>query len=232
MADYFASMGNAVVDRSPDELIGAIVIALALALAMAGLYSMGRRKVTENLMPMVVLMIVANLVSMTVGAGYLAHARKKHLGVTLPLSLNSPAVSERMLIDAIFRDADEDQDGLLSGEEAAVAADKFVRRNDAEGDGKIDARSLASALLTVEFHGRGRSSRSGRGIERASAKSPTRRTAPSDTKHRCLKTPTRSVLRRPLIGRITSRLLTTHKLTTIRPAQGRYIQHTERYRHG
>ena len=172
MADYFASMVNAVVDRSPDELIGAILIALALSLAMAGLYYTGRRKVSENLMPMVVLMIVANLASMTFGAGYLARARKQHVDAARPIYPSSPAVSERMLIDAIFRAADENRDGLLSGEEASVAADKFVRRHDSAGHGAIDARSLASALLAVEFHGRGRSLQPGRGIEAASAKSP------------------------------------------------------------
>ena len=43
MADFFVSLGNAVVDRSADELIGAVIIALALSLAMAGLYCLGRR---------------------------------------------------------------------------------------------------------------------------------------------------------------------------------------------
>ena len=37
---------------------------------MAGLYGIGRRKITENLMPMIVLMIIANLISMAIGAGY------------------------------------------------------------------------------------------------------------------------------------------------------------------
>ena len=44
MADFFVSLGNAVVDRSPDELIGAVIIALALSLAMAGVYCLGRRQ--------------------------------------------------------------------------------------------------------------------------------------------------------------------------------------------
>ena len=69
MTEYLNLLGNAIVDRSPDELIGAVAIALTISLAMAGLYCIGRRKITENLLPVMVLMIVANLLSMAVGAG-------------------------------------------------------------------------------------------------------------------------------------------------------------------
>ena len=88
MADFFVSLGNVIVDRSPDELIGAVIIALALSLAMAGVYCIGRRNIRENVMPMIVLMLVANLISMAVGAGYLAHVRKKVAG----RSLHAPAI--------------------------------------------------------------------------------------------------------------------------------------------
>jgi hypothetical protein len=70
MAAYFEALENAIVDRSPDELVGAVIIALALSLAFAGLYCLGRRKARDELVSIIALMIVANLVSMAVGAGY------------------------------------------------------------------------------------------------------------------------------------------------------------------
>ena len=55
------------------ELIAAVIIALGLSLAFAGLYSSADARCEMPSMPMIVLMIVANLVSMAVGAGYFAY---------------------------------------------------------------------------------------------------------------------------------------------------------------
>ena len=157
MIEYLNLMGNAIVDRSPDELIGAVAIALIIALAMAGLYSIGRRKITENLMPMIVLMIIANLISMAIGVGYfqLAHRR---MGYTphrpvrrLP---DGPDGVSEFIVQWIFREADRNHDERISGEEASLAAANFVRWADAHGTGSVDPTALDWALKALMFHGR------------------------------------------------------------------------------
>jgi hypothetical protein len=161
VADFFSSIGNVVVDRTPDELITAVIAALVLSLAMAGLYWIGRRDLRENLMPIVGLMIVANLLSMAVSAGYVARVKRK------PVQSNNigrgphgaPAGLEAAWTDAIFRTADLNRDGLLSDDEASYAARQFVRSADSSGKGAIDPRSLGRAIVNIEFHGRGRNRR-------------------------------------------------------------------------
>jgi hypothetical protein len=150
-------MGNAIVDRSADELIGAVVIALALSLVMAGVYSVGRRKLSENLMPMIVLMIVANLVSMALGAGYMLHARRavRHVSQNAAPALPPRAIyagkRDIVLVQTFFRAADTNRDGLLTGEEASRAASELVRQVDTSGKGSIDAQSLDNILQAAVF---------------------------------------------------------------------------------
>jgi hypothetical protein len=154
MSEYFESLESAVVDRSPDELVAAIVIALALALAFAGVSLVGRRNVRNALMPMIALMLVANLASMAVGAGYLLHVDRQLGYLQKNNNQNAPNGSDPMLVDTIFRAADKNEDGLLSGEEASLAAAEFVRKVDANGKGLIDVRSLEHALPAAGFRGR------------------------------------------------------------------------------
>jgi hypothetical protein len=152
LADFFVSLGNAVVDRSPDELIGAVIVAFALSLAMAGVFCVGRRSARENVMPVIVLVLVANLVSMAVGAGYLAHLRGKRGEQTNGSRQTTVVGHEVMWTEAIFQAADVNRDGRLSSEEASLAAAAFVRRADETGTGAIDARSLCDALVGTSFH--------------------------------------------------------------------------------
>ncbi len=75
--EYLNSVGDAVVDRSLQELIGAIMVALALALAMAGLYALGRRKVSDSAMLVTCLTIISSVASMALTGGYLAALAKR-----------------------------------------------------------------------------------------------------------------------------------------------------------
>jgi hypothetical protein len=157
VTEYLNLLGNAIIDRSPEELIGAVAIALTISLAMAGLYCIGRRKITENLLPMIVLMIVANLVSMAVGMGYFRVAHKRMGYVEQEFQRRPPGVpggSAEVAARWIFRTADSDHDGRLSEEEASLAAADFVRRMDPSGQGSINLRSLDTALQAAMFHGR------------------------------------------------------------------------------
>jgi hypothetical protein len=157
VTDYLNLLGNAIIDRSPEELIAAVAIALTISLAMVGLYCIGRRKIPENLLPMIVLMIVANLVSMAVGAGHYRLARKKigYVGhEPIMRSLVGPGGWNKFLVECIFREADRNHDRRISGEEASLAAANFLQRVDANGEGSIDARSLDNALQVLIHHGR------------------------------------------------------------------------------
>jgi hypothetical protein len=163
VADYLDSMGNVVVDRSADELIAAVVAALAVALAMAGVYWIGRRKTSENLMPFIVLMIVANLVSMALGAGYMLHARRtgRHLPHdgfrAFPPRAHHGNDPDAVLVQTFIRAADRNRDGLLTSEEASRAASDLVRQVDTTGKGSIDTRSVDSivrAALLLEDESR------------------------------------------------------------------------------
>lgn len=146
MHDFVEGIANTIVDRSADELIGAVMIALALALAFAGLDYVGRRKARDNRMPMIVIMIGSNLVSMAVAAGYVAHIRKARAALSREMASGGFFRVDPVRVESIFRTADKNRDGLLSSEEAAVSAAEFVRRADAKGNGLIDPSDLEQAL--------------------------------------------------------------------------------------
>jgi hypothetical protein len=165
VAQFLYSMGNAVVDRPPDELIGAVIIALALSLAMAGVYRIRRNKMSYALMPMIVLAIVANLLSMAVAAGYMLHLRRtgrqttNRMAQALALRSHHRRAPEAALAETLFQAADQNHDGRLSGEEASRAAFDVVRQADTDGKGSIDAQSFGSALEAALIEHRDRSRR-------------------------------------------------------------------------
>jgi hypothetical protein len=157
LTEYLNLLGNAIVDRSPDELIGAVAIALTISLGMAGLYCIGRRKITENLLPIIALMIVANLLSMAVGAGYFQLARKKMGYVTREAAWRppgGPGGSCELLTQRIFQEADRNHDRRISKEEASLAAVELLRRADANGTGSIDPVTLFTVLQAATYYGR------------------------------------------------------------------------------
>jgi hypothetical protein len=145
MNHFFQSLANVVLDRSADELIGAVLIALCLSLAFAGIDFLARRKNRDGRTLLIGLMIGANLSSMAIAAGYLTHIRRSRatLPVERPQAQTRPYVA---LVDSIFRTADENRDGFLSSEEAATGAAEFVRRADPTGKGLIDPPSLEQAM--------------------------------------------------------------------------------------
>jgi hypothetical protein len=72
--EYARSVFDALSDRKPQELIGAIVVGMALAVAFSGLYRRWRRKVGDAQTLLCSLMLLANVASMTIAAGYLRYA--------------------------------------------------------------------------------------------------------------------------------------------------------------
>ncbi len=149
---YLADVGNVLMDRSADELIGAVVIALALSLAATGLSMIGRRGAKKTAMPMIVLAFVANLVSMVLAAGHVAGGKSRDKAVAhgggVVLSVGPVHASAgALLARKLFSKADADHDGLVSDDEAANAAAAFVREAAARpGRQSIDAETLESLL--------------------------------------------------------------------------------------
>ena len=160
MTEYLQSLTDAVLDRTTEELLGAVMIALALALALAGLYALGRRKLKDPIMLMTGLMLFANLASMVVAAAYVVKARKDitsdgrnaafpplagHLGHGGPPSNHGrpDGPPGSAVAFGIVKTADTNNDGKLSPDEAAA----FVRLADTSGKGSIDGHDLETALM-------------------------------------------------------------------------------------
>jgi hypothetical protein len=153
MHDFLDALTNVIVDRSADELIGAVIVALGLALAFTGLDFISRRNARESRMPMIVIMIAANLVSMAFAAGYVAYLRKSRGASASERNQMASLRLEPVLAESIFRAADKNVDGQLSSEEAAVAAAEFVRQADHTGNGSISGPTLEHALRPGGSHG-------------------------------------------------------------------------------
>jgi hypothetical protein len=155
MYNFFDSLANGIVDRSVDELIGAVIVALGVSVVFAGLDFVARRKARDNRLAMIVVMIGANLASMAIAAGYLVHVRKTRGAPAREKTQVLPPGLDPILVESIFNAADKDRDGLLSSEEASLAAAEFVRGADRMGKGLIDAPTLQEALMVAWMH-RGR----------------------------------------------------------------------------
>jgi hypothetical protein len=74
LSDLIRASIEAVLDRSPDELIGAILAALVISAALAGVYAAARGKVRDRPLLVGGLILIACAVSMALAAGYLHQA--------------------------------------------------------------------------------------------------------------------------------------------------------------
>jgi len=72
--DYLFAVGNLLLDLKAETLIGGILAALVVALATAALYRAVRRRCSEeNPTVMASVILVGNVLSMIVAAGYVSH---------------------------------------------------------------------------------------------------------------------------------------------------------------
>jgi hypothetical protein len=167
MIETLRSTLDVFLDRSPGDLIGAVMIALVLALAMTGLYALRRKKTAEPLIVLIALMLVANVASMALAAGYLVKAWKSEAkvpggstpttGMWPPSGGFKPGVPGHSgspggppagpwcadpHVGQVFAVADLDKNGRLTPEEVAL----FVKRADSSGKGSIDERDFSSAV--------------------------------------------------------------------------------------
>ncbi len=161
------SIYNIIVDRSPQEWVVGIGIALLLALALVGVYMLCRRwlKVTDSPAPLAALAIVAIFTGMTIAAVYVhsslrgrdapstagaggagrgpggGQAKAKGGGGGGQLNAFTKKVAER-----IVANADTDKDGLVSPDEAGTAAAAFIKEADVKEKGGLDSETLLTAI--------------------------------------------------------------------------------------
>jgi hypothetical protein len=149
--NYLDSVSNLVLDSSPQVLIAAVLIALAIALVTSVGFAVGRRKVADPQVLQCLLVLVASLLSMTIAGGYVLHHEKRFTAGPRdrPLHGQFPPHSPEAglgLARIIFDSADTNKDGRLSPEEAASAAETFVQTKDKDGEGSISVYTLADSV--------------------------------------------------------------------------------------
>jgi hypothetical protein len=163
MGSYKDSVVNTLLDRSPQEWIVAIGIALLLALAVAGALMACRRwlKVADDTAPLVGLSLLAIFGGMVIGGLYIQLERRTSAGAGADARPpGAPGKGQgkgqgkgaglggftTRLAGTIIENADADHDGVLSMDEAANAAARFVKESDSSGKGAIDRETLQNAL--------------------------------------------------------------------------------------
>ncbi|WP_435021340.1 hypothetical protein TA3x_002321 [Tundrisphaera sp. TA3] len=147
------SIYDVILDRSPEEVLGAIAIAVALSIVLSGVFALFRRKVEDRVLLVIALMILACVTSMGFGAGYVMAYKDRSMrsrpgeGFGPPGRSGPPGSVSRAL-----KRADADGDGRISEGEAAEAARSFVAALQPPGIGSVDYSTLAAALLQSEIY--------------------------------------------------------------------------------
>ncbi len=132
MKSYLEATYAGIVDASSKEIVGALLIGLALALLV-------RRKLADPGPILCAATLLACVLSMALGLGFGRHRADLH-GLSLSASdlkagfhILPPPIGRRLI-----HDADLDRDGHLTPEEAA----RFVRAADSAGKGWADVREF------------------------------------------------------------------------------------------
>jgi hypothetical protein len=162
MREYLSAFYEGSTEISPDEIIGALAIGLALAMACSGLCLLGRKR-SSNVFPVFCgLIFGVSVISMVVGIG---HARFKYMGSgkhttsAHPIHNGSPFFNGRpplgwpgpppgghpprhFLGRTLLHEADANKDGQLTPEEAA----QYIREVDSGGRGWVNAQEIDQTL--------------------------------------------------------------------------------------
>lgn len=151
---FLSSIFDAVLNRSVEELIGALLIAAAVAICMAGVYALGRRKSSPSPTFVGSLALATGALCMIVTAGYIEHVESERalgpVASRVPPANRQPDGSGQIALPHpwsvsgwssgfhVVVAADEDRDGRLTPEEVA----RLVKKADTDGDGSINSRDI------------------------------------------------------------------------------------------
>ena len=165
---FVESISDAILNCSPEELIGALIIAATVALVVAGFYALRRRKSSPSPTFVGSLGLAAAASCMALSAGYIEYAetnRTSGSGWRDPAAPKSPPGVPRQIKPPSPRSsfgpgwsagfhvvvaADENRDGRLTPEEVV----RLVKEADTDGDGSVNFRDidrLVGAPLPVSF---------------------------------------------------------------------------------
>lgn len=159
---FLESISDAVLGRSPEELIGALLIAAGVAVVVACMYVLGRRKASPSPTYVGGLGFAAGFSCMVLAAGYVqyietawktgsATSRPAPAGWqpegpgrgTLPPPWSLPGANWSSGFHIVVA-ADENRDGRLTAEEVA----RLVRDADSDGDGSVNFRDIDRLLAS------------------------------------------------------------------------------------
>jgi hypothetical protein len=153
---FLESIYNAILNRSPEELIGALIVAAAVAIALAGGFALRRRKTSPSPTFVGSLALVAGIACMALTAGYIEYAQtdwNSGLGVARASSSMRPPGGPGWPTSPgpwgtygagwssgfhVVVAADEDGDGRLGVDEVT----RLVLRADTDGDGLVNFRDI------------------------------------------------------------------------------------------
>jgi hypothetical protein len=158
MSSWLSSSYDIMLEITSETLIGAMGLALALGVLVAGLDWLIRRKFREASTALVVLVMVSNLGVMLLAAGFVRRTigragppGRSPAGRHQPNPFSpypGPSPGPGGLANRILRAADQDGDGKLTPDEAAAAASRFVKQAGQPHDREsLDIRDLTDAIL-------------------------------------------------------------------------------------
>jgi hypothetical protein len=152
MTKYFLAVYNALFEKQSHDLVGAVMIAMIVSLALAGLYKLARRKASETLVLSSIFLFAACLVSMVMTLGFTSQSAEPvkkpdptpvaRSDVPIAQRPQGPGHLDMNAANSLLLAADLDKDGTLSAEEAA----QFVRSVDTDDKGSVNIRDLSMAF--------------------------------------------------------------------------------------
>jgi len=167
---FLESLSDGIINRSVEELIGALFIAAAVAGVMAGIYARCRRNSSPSPTFVAGLALAAGAFCMALTAGYIEHRESARTSGSaanpFAVARSSPdgpgrlAPPEPWSISGlgwssgfhVVVAADENRDGRVTSEEAA----RMVRNADTDGDGSVNFRDIDRLIATRFFQPSGR----------------------------------------------------------------------------
>jgi hypothetical protein len=162
MMRFSGSISDAILNRSSEELIGALLIAASVAIVTAGVYALRRKKAPPSATFVGGLVLASGVSCMALVAGYIEYAAggetSRSRPIAPPLPVWPPIGTARSNSSGpsgfsgagwssglhVVLAADEDHDGRLTPEEVA----HMVRDADTDRDGSVDFRDIDRLMLS------------------------------------------------------------------------------------